>query len=151
MRRNPLIAVQTQRETIRDRERIALGKLLTEDTELSNKIEQIYEDQAGQLAEVAGLSRQGRVDVRAAASRRYYAGQLRGELIQLAAARQELAREIEVQRRQLAEADAAVKAVENLIAKRVEQEQIEADRRTQLQIEDQWSASHAAQMTDPTQ
>lgn len=144
MPRNPLDAVQTQRASRRDVERAALAKLLDEDSQLEAKLNELLDDQMGQLAEVAGMSQSGRVDVRAAAARRYYATQLRSEAVGLAAARQELAKEIAVQRSQLAAADAAVKAVENLIEKRAEEQRVAADRRTQIRIEDEWAAGQAA-------
>lgn len=144
MKRNPLNAVLTQRESVRDRERMALGKLLAEDAKIGSKIDEYLADQMRQLAKVADLTREGRVDVQAVMSRRYYAGQLRAELLMLNAAREELGQEIAEQRGKLAQADAAVKAVENLLAKRAEQARIEAERRTQLQVEDQWAASQAS-------
>lgn len=143
MKREPLHAVQTLRESLRDRERAALGKLLSEDQEIANRLATIQSNQAEQQAELAELSRAGRIDVRATSTRRYYLSQLKADAFMLNAAREELAREIAAQRKKLADADAAVKAVEKLLATKAERARIEAERKDQLLIEDQWAASHA--------
>lgn len=144
MARTPLHAVQTQRETTRDDERVKLGKLLAEQTELQSQITKMSDDKAEQLAEVADIAAVGRVDVRAAAMRRYYSSYIDRELIMLSAALQELNREIDQQRHALATADAAVKAVSNLIEKREDEARVAAMRRDQLRVEDEWAAGQAS-------
>ena len=143
MARNSLIAVQTQRESVRDQERAKLGALLSEDKQLADSLDELFADQDSQLAEVAGLSKTGRIDINAVTARRYYTTQLRGEAIRITRTRQDLELRIAEQRSVVAQADAAVKAVEKLIEKREEEARVEAARRNQLLIEDQWSASNA--------
>lgn len=143
MRKSPLHAVLTQRERRRDTERVRLGQLLNEDRRLTVEGDKITEERSRQLAELADMSRSGRIDVNAASARKYYASQLNADVQQLGVSRQKLFAALKIQRQRLAAAEASVKAVENLIEKREAEQRLVADRKAQLVLEDEWAAQAA--------
>ena len=139
-----LSTVLSVRTRERDARRLALAKLMREDAALEAETRRLGADAQGQLAEVAGLGRGGRFDVRAAADRRYHALQLRRDAAAVGQRRIELAGRIADARRELTEADAARRAVEKLIERRDAEAAAEAARRDQLRLEDEHAARAAA-------
>lgn len=140
MRKSPLHAVLTQRERRRDTERVRLGQLLNEDRRLAVEGEKITEERSRQQAELADMSRSGRIDVNAASARKYYTSQLNADVQRLGVSREKLSAALKIQRQRLAAAEASVKAVENLIEKREAEQRLVADRKAQLVLEDEWAA-----------
>lgn len=95
-----------------------------------------------QLDELAEFTRSEIMDVEAAARRRYFTGQLDIQLMvvgeQLIQARQI----VEHQRLALVKADQEVKSLERLRETHVEEERAHEQRRTEIELSEQWQSSN---------
>lgn len=109
-----LAALLKLRERHRDLCRQLLAQALRRDEELLALRKQTESARATQFDEIRELTDTGEIDVDGASTRRFYAGQLIGDIGGIERQRMLVAQQIEVCRQKLILADQAVKALEKL-------------------------------------
>lgn len=130
------------RKHLRLAARNALATALADEQTLLEHQSRIERQKNQQMEELTGFTRSQVVNVEAAARRRYFTGQLDIQLLivgeQLGQARQI----VERQRQQLVKADQEVKSLERLREKHFEEEAANQQRRTEIELGEQWQSSN---------
>jgi len=129
------------RENNRQLCRVALAKILQDQQQLELQQQAIQNERNELLQQIRQLSQAGNVNVNEAASRRYYAGQLKLTMQAVMQQQQELASQLEACRQQLIKADQEVKALEQLAEKQFAAFQYEQQKMEAHELEDTWLAS----------
>ena len=138
---NPLLKL---RQNQRDMCQQLLADFLRRDEELLVRRRQTEADRLTQIEELRELGSGARdVDVDASSARRFYAGQLSGELGALDGQRALLAGQIDLCRQALVRADQAVKSLERLAEKQQVEFVFHEERREALALEETWQAIEA--------
>jgi flagellar FliJ protein len=122
-----------------------LADVLRQDGELIALRQQVETERGQQIAELRELGSGGGMNVDASASRRYYAGQLSGDIGQIERRRELIARQIAACRQELIRADQAVKSLEKLAEKRLAEFAAAEERREAIEVEETWRALHAGE------
>jgi flagellar protein FliJ len=130
------------RRNRRDQCRQVLAEVLAHDDQLVARKTQYEQQRINQLGELRRLTSSGDLNVDASASRRYFAGQLTGWMLQVDQQRAIIAEQLELCRRALVQADQEVKALENLEEKQRAEYVYLQEQREQRELEDSWSATH---------
>ena len=126
------------RRSRRDLCRQLLAQLLADQSRLVTRRKSLERQRFDLLDELRGIGRHGAVDVDRSASRRYYAGQLVGE-IRLAERNLELlGGQLQLCRGALTEADRDVKVLEKLQERRLAEYRYESERRSAREMEEAW-------------
>lgn len=136
------------RENERDLHRQLLATLLRRDEELLGSMQQVESERNMQLDDLRQLGSPGQVDIDGSASRRFYAGQLIGDIGGIERSRALLAGQIAHCRRTLIEADRGVKALEKLAEKEKTEFLYEQERHAARELEDGWRAVHSLAPND---
>lgn len=129
----------------RDLRRQLLSELQRRDAELVAALKQVEAERHTQLEDMRRLVAPGQVDVDGSAARRYYAGQLIGDLGGIERSRALLSAQIEHCRRALVKADQGVKALEKLADKARAELSLDQERRTARELEEAWRALHCGE------
>lgn len=122
--------------------RNALAAALADEQALVQHQEQIERQKSQQMDELAEFTRSPVVNVEAAARRRYFTGQLDIQLMVLGEQLVQARQIAEQQRMVLVKADQEVKALERLREKHVEEEVAQEQRRTEIELSEQWQSSN---------
>ena len=130
----------------RDLCRQLLAQVLADDAQLVSQRQSMESARQHQLAELRSLSEGGVVDISGAASRRYYIGQLAGEIRAVEHRREVVAQQIALCRQALVRADQDVKALEKIGEKQRREYEDEQDRLGARELEDVWSSARSAEI-----
>src|SRR5262249_7143721 len=134
------------RRNQRDLRRQALAEALRQDDDLVADRRLTEAERDLQIRELRALAREGAdLDVDASTARRFYAGQLSGQMSDIDSRRAVLARRIEECRAALLRADQAVKSLENLADKQKLEFIGRHERLDARLLEEAWQAIHAAE------
>lgn len=126
----------------RDLRRQMLADLLRRDAELVQAREQVEHERTSQLNELKQLVGPGSVNIDRSAARRFYAGQLIGDLGGIEQERAVLAVELSRCRELLIKADQGVKALEKLEETARARFLFDEERRAARELEEGWQALH---------
>lgn len=130
----------------RDQCRQLLAEVLSDIRALEVQRAELEQRRTGQLDELRSLGRPGPVDVDRAAARRYFAGQLVGELAGLARRQELVEQQLELCRQTLVKADQDVKVLEKLEEKQRAAFQFESERRGARELEEAWQAARLTEV-----
>jgi len=135
---NPLLKLrQNQRELCQQ----LLADVLRHDEELLSRRRQTEAERLTQIDELRALGAADRdVDVDASSARRFYAGQLSGDLGAIDGQRTLLAGQIDLCRQALTRADQAVKSLERLAERQEHEFVVHEERREARALEETWQA-----------
>jgi flagellar export protein FliJ len=140
---NPLLKL---RQNQRDMCRQLLADVLRHDDDLVARRRQTENERSTQIEELRALGSGDRdLDVDATSARRFYAGQLSGDLGEIDGQRVVLAGQIDLCRQALVRADQAVKSLERLAEKQQEEFVLHEERRETRVLEETWQALKAGE------
>ncbi|QDT65647.1 flagellar export protein FliJ [Calycomorphotria hydatis] len=146
-----LAAVLKWRENRRDLVRQVMSQVLEEESRLQTQIGEFSSQRDEQLEDAKRISSQGAVDVDRVSARRYYASQLAAKATLAERELMTVREQLQACRQALAQADADVKAMEQLKAKQLaEHEKLELDR-VEREATDQWSARNIKRLRNVTE
>jgi flagellar FliJ protein len=129
------------RESRRDLCRQLLAEVLADDRALADLGERILHDRSSQLEEMRSLGEAGRVNVDGSAARRYFAGQLTIEHRQVVRRRELVAKQIEMCRAALVQADRDVKVLEKMKDNQRAEFALEQDRAATRELGETWQSA----------
>ncbi|MBL4883867.1 MAG: flagellar FliJ family protein [Planctomycetaceae bacterium] len=124
----------------RDQCRQLLGSILEQETASLNEIQSTQQEREQVSEEIRVESAQGAVDVQFNASRRFYQSQLDLNIRQVQMQLEQVREQIVLCRKALQQADAAVKALEQLREKRLQKHEYHEAKRLEVEMQDAWSA-----------
>ncbi len=122
--------------------RLYMAEVLANDRDLVSQRRSLERDRSNQLDELRDLSREGDVNVDRSASRRYFAGQLTGEMHLVNRNRSLIAQQLVLCRQALSKADQDVKVLEKLEEKQREEFRYYEERREAHELEEAWISGH---------
>jgi flagellar protein FliJ len=122
--------------------RNALASAISDEQTLIEHQSRINRQKGQQLSELAGFTRSEVVNVEAAARRRYFTGQLEIQLMVVAEQLVQARQVVEQMRVVLVKADQEVKALERLREKHVEEETSLEQKRTEIELSEQWQSAN---------
>ena len=131
------------RRNQRDLCRQLLAKVLADDDRLAAQKKTLVQNRNDLLDELRNLSQAGEIDVSRSASRRYYAGQLLGDIRLVERNQQLVLEQLQLCQQVLTKADQEVKVLEKLEERRRAEFLYEQERRTTHEVEDVWLAVNA--------
>lgn len=140
-----LAPLLTLRENERDLRRQALGEALRREEELKLARKQLERERGLQLEEFRLLGQPGTVNVDQASTRRVYAGQLVGWILEIERERVAASENVDQCRQALVQADQQVQALEKLREKQLAEFKLNDERRTARDLEEAWQAAHAGE------
>ncbi|HEV8003930.1 MAG TPA: hypothetical protein VGP63_28955 [Planctomycetaceae bacterium] len=124
----------------RDLCRQLLAQVLAAEANLLAERQSALASRARQFEEIRGLSRQGRVVVEAAISRRYHSGQILLQVRIIEEKRRLVSQQLQLCRDALVKADTEVKVLERLEERQRQEFAYHAERHIQFEREDAWMA-----------
>ena len=130
------------RKHLRLEARNALASAIGDEQTLLEHQERIERQKQLQIEELTTFTRSDVVNVEAAARRRYFTGQLDIQLMVVAEQLVQARNVVEQQRMILVKADQEVKALERLREKHFEVEIAQEQKRTEIELSEQWQASN---------
>ena len=122
--------------------RNALASAISDEQTLIEHQARINRQKGQQLSELAGFTQSEVVNVEAAARRRYFTGQLEIQLMVVAEQLAQARMVVEQMRAVLVKADQEVKALERLHEKHVEEETSLEQKRTEIELSEQWQSAN---------
>lgn len=122
--------------------RNALASAISDEQTLIEHQARINRQKGQQLSELAGFTQSEVVNVVAAARRRYFTGQLEIQLMVVAEQLAQARMVVEQMRAVLVKADQEVKALERLHEKHVEEETSLEQKRTEIELSEQWQSAN---------
>lgn len=122
--------------------RNALASAISDEQTLIEHQARINRQKGQQLSELAGFTQSEVVNVEAAARRRYFTGQLEIQLMVVAEQLAQARMVVEQMRAVLVKADQEVKALERLREKHVEEETSLEQKRTEIELSEQWQSAN---------
>lgn len=137
----PYVKVLDYRRHLRLERRQELAEVLAEERDLLAHRSRLDEEKQRQLEDLGRLAESNELSVEAAARRRYFAGQLEIEVMVVDEQILKLREEIEARRLALVGADQDVQSLERLEEKHVAREEYEGQRRTEMELGDQWQSA----------
>ena len=135
------------REYRRDLCRLYLAEVLENDRTLISQRHSLERNRNDQLDELRDLSREGDVNIDRSASRRYFAGQLTGEMQLVDRNRSLIVQQLVLCRQALSKADQDVKVLEKLEEKQREEYRYDEERREAQELEEVWMSGHLREYT----
>jgi flagellar export protein FliJ len=138
-------ALQRYREYRRDLVRLLFAQVLQEREQLLSERRAKHAQHLRQFEEIRSATAKGNVDVDAAAARRYHAGQITMEVVQLERQIVLVEEQLEACRSALVAAEKDVDVLERLAEKQRRTFEYEQGRREQLALEDAWQAARFAE------
>jgi hypothetical protein len=115
-----------------------LAEVLADEAALLAQKQAVLASRERQFAEMRGLSRQGKVSVERAISRRYHSGQLLLQVRFIEDKRRVIAQQLQLCRDALIKADMEVKVLERLEERQRSEYEYQAERKAQFEREDAW-------------
>lgn len=136
-----LASLQKYRESQRDVCRQALAQALAHEAEFASEKSRFEAEREGLLEEMRSINDGQQLSINQAAVRRYHAGQLARQIVQIEQLRQQ-AEEVVLKCRQgLVLADQAVKVLEKLSERQLEEYLADQERRAAREREENWQAA----------
>lgn len=135
-------ALLKYRKNRRDQIQVVLAQLIGQVTDLEENLDRLRLDRGQQLKQIRGNYQQGAVDIDAASSRRYFATQLEYQIQATEFEKKQIQDRIAACRQTLVQADQDVKVLERLEEKQRLDFIADTQRRSELELEDIWSAGH---------
>ncbi len=123
-----------------------LAQILAEDRSLNDQRARLERNKVGQLDELRILGQLTSLDVDAATARRYFIGQLNGQIANVDHQREIVAGQLEMCRQATNRAENEVKVLEKLREKQETAFNYEQERRTSREVDDLWLAAHFKEM-----
>ena len=130
------------RKHLRLEARNALASAINDEQTLLEHQARVNRQKGQQLVELAAFTRSEVVNVEAAARRRYFTGQLDIQLMIVAEQLVQARQVVEQNRMVLVKADQEVKALERLREKHLEDETAHEQRRTEVELSEQWQSAN---------
>ncbi len=127
--------------------RLYLAEVLANERELISQRHSLERDRSNQLDELRDLSREGDINIDRSASRRFFAGQLIGEMQLVDTNRSLIAQQLVLCRQTLSKADQDVKVLEKLEEKQREEFRYYEERREAHELEEVWMSGHLKEYT----
>jgi len=124
-----------------------LAQILADDHSLVMNHRQLTQGKRLQIEDLRNLGRPGGIDVDAIAARRYYVGQLMGQMQMVEHQRRVIAEQIQMCRKALTKAEQEVKVLEKLKENHYAEHRYAQERRATHELEESWMASHAKEFT----
>ena len=140
-------ALLNYREYRRNLCRLYLAEVLANDRDLVSQRRSLERNRNDQISELRDLSREGDVNIDRSASRRYFAGQLSGEMQLVDKNRSLIAQQLVLCRQALSKADQDVKVLEKLEEKQREEFYYDEERREAHELEEVWISGHLREYT----
>lgn len=119
-----------------------MAEILADDATFLAERGRIEAEREAQLAELRQLNQPGDVNINQSANRRFYAGQLTADIVEIDRRRELVRQQLELCRQALVKADQEVRALEKLEEKQRAEFVLQTERRTAAQLEDAWQATH---------
>lgn len=141
MRRQQLETVLRVRRHQRDQVRMALAQLLSDARTVEERRLRTEHERSETLADLRSTTMSGGLDVDRAAALRYHAARLSIEIAKDAAEGATRSEHVRAAQAMLAQADQAVKAVEKLIERNAAEQRRVAERSTDREATDRFSAT----------
>jgi flagellar protein FliJ len=120
-----------------------LGQLMSDDRRFVEQRAEMEAKRRGQLDEIRELANHTTINIDQAATRRYYAGQITGEIQQVLRQRNVLGEQIAQCRQALVKTDQDVKVLEKLKEKQKQEFHADELRKSGRELEETWLAAHA--------
>jgi flagellar export protein FliJ len=120
-----------------------LGQLMSDDRRLVEQRVELEATRLGQLDEIRELANHATFNIDQAAARRYYAGQISGEIQQVLRQRHVLGEQITQCRQALVKTNQDVKVLEKLEEQQQQEFHTEELRKSGRELEETWFATHA--------
>jgi flagellar export protein FliJ len=127
--------------------RLYLAEVLANDRDQISQLRSLERNRSSQLGELRDLSREGDVNIDRSASRRYFAGQLTGEMQLVIRNRSLIAQQLILCRQALSKSDQDVKVLEKLEEKQREEFRYDEERREAYELEEVWMSGHLREYT----
>jgi flagellar export protein FliJ len=140
-------ALLNYRENRRNLCRLYLAEALANDRDLVSQRRSLERNRNDQISELRDLNREGDVNIDRSASRRYFAGQLSGEMQRVDRNRSLIAQQLVLCRQALSKADQDVKVLEKLEEKQREEFRYDEERREAHELEEIWISGHLREYT----
>ncbi len=138
-----LESVLKVRESRRDLCRQVLGQVLHEQQKLENQKKRIEAERQSQLDELKSIAQEGQFDVDAMSNRRYYAGQLSSQILEIEHQKAFVSQQIKLCRQALTKADQEVKVIEKLKEKQLSEYTTAQLKKETQELEEVWMSTHA--------
>jgi len=129
----------------RDLCRQLLSQILADDQALQEKRTDLEKSRTQQIDEMKELGLQSELDIDQSASRRFYAGQLSGDMRHIDRDRLVISQQLDLCRKALAQAEQDVKALENVKEKRYREYLYEQEKQEARELEEAWMAIQATE------
>ena len=127
--------------------RFYLAEVLANDRDLVSQRHSLVRNRNDQLNELREISREGDVNIDRSASRRYFAGQLTGEMQLVDRNRELISQQLKLCRQALSKADQDVEVLEKLEEKQREEFRYHEERREEHELEEAWMSGHLREYT----
>jgi len=131
----------------RDLCRLYLAQVLAKDRKLIGQRHSLKRERLEQLHELREIGRAGNMDIDRSASRRYFAGQLTGEMHLVDRNRELVAQQLKLCQQALSKADQDVKVLEKLEEKQRAEFLYHRERRDGHELDEIWMAGHLREFT----
>ncbi len=140
-----LESLMKYRKFQRDQCRQVLADVLRQESDLSQEIERTQAEREQVSEEIRVGSNQGKINVQQNASRRFYLTQIDWKLRQVNLQLEQVREQLELCRKAVQQADAAVKALEQLKEKRLKKQEYLETKQLETEMQDSWSAAQQIQ------
>ncbi len=141
-----LDSLMKYREFQRDQCRQVLADVLKQEAGLLDEIERAYAEREQVTEEIRAGSRQGELNVQQNASRRFYLTQIDLKIRQFDLELEQVRQQLELCRKAVQQADAAVKALEQLKETRLKKHEYLETKRLEVEMQDTWSATQQIEL-----
>lgn len=129
----------------RDMCRLLMAEVMSDQQQVEREEASIEQSRQTSLDEISQMQHTGTFDVSAAAIRRYHAGQMQVDLMQLEKRKRLIIAQVELCRRALMKADQNVRALELMDDKRRQEFDAEMLAKNDREMEETWMAMHVAE------
>jgi len=140
-----LEAVLRYRRNVRDLRRQVLAQVFEAQQTLVHERQNLHRRREQQIAQIREYAGPGEVDIDRTASRRYFTGQLTMQLALNDRNRQLVARQVELCRKQLIEANRDVKVLEELKDRRYAEHIYRQEQIERRELEEGWQAAQSTE------
>lgn len=136
-----LDSLMKYREFQRDQCRQVLADVLKQESDLLDEIKQSQTEREQVSEEIRAGSIQGELNVQQNASRRFYLTQIDQKVRQFHLQLEQTRQQLELCRKAVQQADAAVKALEQLKETRLKKHEYLEEKKLEVEMQDTWSAT----------
>ncbi|MEX0725804.1 MAG: hypothetical protein WEB58_02175 [Planctomycetaceae bacterium] len=119
-----------------------LGYVMGEARRLDERKNELQSLRNQQLSEIRTGTELGAVDIDGAASRRYYAGRLSGDIVEIEHHRRIVGQQWELCRQAIVRAEQELKVIDKIAQRREDEFHLQQERKEQFEREETWQAIH---------